>query len=192
MLALYYKNSCPYCLRTRLTLAEKQLPFGRRVVGKTPPPELDELSGGKVPVLVEDSLVVRDSTIIVEYLEERSPTPSLFPQDARERAHVRMMMVDIESRLMTPLEAVVHGRAVDEAVRREVREAFASFDSQLGDAGMLLGMSFSFADIWLLSAWELANFLGFGEEADGPHIERWSARIRERDSARAERLMKDA
>lgn len=191
MLALYYLTSCPYCLRARLTLAEKQLPFSRRVVGKEKPPELEELSGGKVPVLVEDSLVVRDSTVIVEYLEERSPTPALFPQGARERAIVRMTMNDIESRLMKPLEQIVHGRALDEAARREVSEGFASFASSMGDAGLFLGMSFSFADIWLLAAWELAGLVGYDHSASGPKLTRWYERMRERDSVKTERLTKD-
>jgi glutathione S-transferase len=77
VLTLYYRLGCPYSLRARLALAEKQLPFGRRIVGVNRPHELDDLSGGKVPVLLEDSFVVKESTVIAEYLEERFPRPAL-------------------------------------------------------------------------------------------------------------------
>lgn len=192
MLALYYKKSCPYCLRARLTLAEKQLPFGRRIVTTPKPPELEELSGGKVPVLIENSLAVRDSTVIAEYLEERFPTPALLPPGPRERALVRMMMIDIENRLMTPLEEIVRKKSTDEAACNRVADAFASFDYQIGDAGMLLGMAFSFADIWLLSAWELAALLDVDLSSSGPGFPRWIERVRERKSAQEERLSFDS
>ena len=73
MLSLYYKPSCPYSLRVRLVLAEKHIPFSRRVDPNDLPPEVLELSEGKVPVLVDGSLALTDSTVIAEYLEDAFP-----------------------------------------------------------------------------------------------------------------------
>lgn len=189
MLTLYYLTSCPFCLRIRYVLAEKQLPFGRRIVDNEKPPELLEISGGKVPVLLENSLAVRDSTVIAEYLEERFPMPALLPMDARERANIRMAMTDIGSELMTPLEKIVHKRADDpDAVRKKVLEAFGKWESKIGDAGVLFGMPMSFADIWLLSAAELATLLDVDLSTLGPRFRGWLERMRERKSARDERL----
>ncbi len=90
MLTLYYKMHCPYSLRVRLILAEKQVPFSRRVVTEgEEPADLVEISGGEVPVLVDDSFSVTDSTVIAEYLEDAFARPALRPPDARGRAVIR-------------------------------------------------------------------------------------------------------
>lgn len=189
MLALYYKTSCPYCLRIRLVLAEKQLPFGRRVVGAEKPPELEELSGGRVPVLLEDSLAVRDSTVIAEYLEERFPIPALLPHEPRDRAVVRMAMADIENRLMTPLEKLAHEPPEDvEGARQGILEAFGQWEAKLGDRGLLLGMECSLADVWLYAAAELSRTVGIDLAHAGTRLPCWLERIRERKSAREEKL----
>lgn len=193
VLALYYKTSCPYCLRARLVLAEKELPFERRIVGKEKPPELDELSSGKVPLLLEDSLAVRDSTVIAEYLEDRFPRPALLSPEPRDRAVVRMAMVDIENRLMTPLEQLVHEPPEDkESARKRILEAFAPWEAKLGDAGMLFGAEFTLADIWLFAAAELARTIGIDAAEAGPNLGRWLERMGDRKSARQERLTPDA
>lgn len=192
MLVLYYKTSCPYCLRARLVLAEKELPFERRIVGKEKPPELDELSSGKVPVLLEDSLAVRDSTVIAEYLEDRFPTPALLSSEARFRAVIRMAMVDIENRLMGPLEKLVHEPPEDEErARKLILEAFEPWEAKLGDAGMLFGAEHTLADIWLFVAAELAKTIGIDASRAGPNLSRWLERMGDRKSARRERLTPD-
>ncbi len=46
---------------------------------------------GLVPALVQDDLVLTQSPAIIEWLEERYPTPALLPKDANDRAHVRAL-----------------------------------------------------------------------------------------------------
>lgn len=46
---------------------------------------------GLVPALVHDDKVLIQSPAIIEWLEERYPTPALLPQDADQRAHVRAL-----------------------------------------------------------------------------------------------------
>lgn len=189
MLALYYKVDCPYCLRIRLLLSEKQMPFRRLVVEKDKPAELMKLSGGRVPVLLEDSLAVRESSIIAEYLEERFPLPALLPSEPRERATVRMAMADIDKELMTPVEELAHHPKDDgEAAKKTIADGFARFNPSLGDLGKLFGMDVSLADIWLFSAAEAASLLGIDVGAAGPRLKSWLDRMRNRKSAREERL----
>jgi len=52
---------------------------------------------GKVPVLVDDGLVVWDSLAIAEYLAERFPTKNLWPQDVRVRARARSICCEMHS-----------------------------------------------------------------------------------------------
>ena len=46
---------------------------------------------GLVPALVDGDLVLTQSVAIIEWLEERYPTPALLPANANDRAHVRAM-----------------------------------------------------------------------------------------------------
>lgn len=46
---------------------------------------------GMVPVLADDERVLSQSVAILEWLEERYPTPALLPADLDDRAHVRAL-----------------------------------------------------------------------------------------------------
>ena len=45
----------------------------------------------RIPVLIEGDLVLNDSTVICEYLQDRFPAPSLYPADPVERAKARWL-----------------------------------------------------------------------------------------------------
>ena len=53
----------------------------------------------RVPVLVEGDLVVTDSSVICQYLEELQPSPSLLPTDIRDRARARWLEEFADSRM---------------------------------------------------------------------------------------------
>ena len=48
----------------------------------------------QVPILVDGDVVVCDSTLIFEYLEDRFPDPPLFPAGAAKRARGLQAMID--------------------------------------------------------------------------------------------------
>jgi glutathione S-transferase len=52
---------------------------------------------GKVPVLVDAGFVVWDTLAIAEYLAERFPSLSLWPQDVQERARARSLCAEMHS-----------------------------------------------------------------------------------------------
>lgn len=56
-----------------------------------PPEMLAKHPLGKVPWIEDDGLVVYDSSVINEYLEDRCPAPSLLPTDPVARARARML-----------------------------------------------------------------------------------------------------
>lgn len=187
MLTLYYKTACPFCLRARLVLAEKELPFGRRIVGASKPAELEEMSRGRVPVLVEDSFVVKESGVIAEYLEERFPRPALLPPDAKGRALVRMALVELDA-LLGVVAALGRARERRAESEKDVLEQLARWDAALGDLGTLFGMERSLADVWLLSAVEKGRVLGLDAARAGPKLAHWLERMRKREAAREEPL----
>lgn len=53
----------------------------------------------RIPVLIDGERVINDSTVICQYLEERHPTPSLYPADLGERAQARWLEEYADARL---------------------------------------------------------------------------------------------
>ncbi|TVS02220.1 MAG: glutathione S-transferase family protein [Cyanobium sp. PLM2.Bin73] len=82
-----------FCEKVRLVLAAKGLDY--TVVEVTPglgQLELFRLSGQRqVPVLVDGSEVIADSTAIALHLERHHPLPALLPADPAERAQVLLL-----------------------------------------------------------------------------------------------------
>jgi RNA polymerase-associated protein len=84
--------------RTRIVLAEKGLAIDIVSVepGRFPEDLLDLNPYHSVPTLVDRDLVLYDSRVIMEYLDERFPHPPLMPVDPVTRAHFRLALFRIE------------------------------------------------------------------------------------------------
>ncbi len=90
-------NDC-WSHRVRLVIAEKHIGVDILDVDPHQPPE-DLLAlnpYGSVPTLVDRDLVLYDSRVIMEYLDERFPHPSLLPSDPVNRARFRLALARIE------------------------------------------------------------------------------------------------
>lgn len=87
-----FKHSA-FCEKVRLVLAAKGLDAKLvEVVPGLGQLELFRLSGQRqVPVLVDGSEVIADSTEIALHLEQRHPFPPLVPADPKERARVLLL-----------------------------------------------------------------------------------------------------
>src|SRR6059036_2402979 len=77
---LYDLTDSPFCLKARICLQLKGVPFRRVTLTLGRRRELQRLNPlGKVPVLVHDGAAIADSSRIARHLEERYPTPALIP-----------------------------------------------------------------------------------------------------------------
>ena len=73
----------PFCWRTRMALAHKELEVETVPWRFTEKHSLPQPNEGRVPVIVDDGHVVHDSSAIADYLESRYPDrPALFRNDA--------------------------------------------------------------------------------------------------------------
>src|SRR5262249_21604947 len=84
--------------KVRIALDEKGLeydivsvPFSRAGYQPKHPDVLAINPKAQVPVLVDGPVTLYDSTIILEYLEDRYPAPPLYPRDVAERARCRQL-----------------------------------------------------------------------------------------------------
>jgi glutathione S-transferase len=89
---LYDHSDSPFCLKARICLQLKDVPFRRVTVTVRRRRELKRLNPlGKVPVLVHGTDVVVDSSAIARYLETRYPTPALIPTEPAARAYAALV-----------------------------------------------------------------------------------------------------
>jgi len=111
-LRLFEHPLSPFAQKVKIALCEKGLPFDRvfvdpNALGDDPACQEFVLASPRreVPALVDGPVRLADSTVILEYLDERYPKPALVPEGAAERARVRML----EEMMDTEYEAVNWG-----------------------------------------------------------------------------------
>src|SRR5277367_5977491 len=97
-MTLFSAPTDPWSHRTRLVLAEKGIAIELVNVdlNKLPEDLLDLNPYHSVPTLVDRDLVLYDSRVIIEYLDERFPHPPLMPIDPTTRAQFRVALYRVE------------------------------------------------------------------------------------------------
>jgi stringent starvation protein A len=98
IMTLFSAPNDPWSHRTRIVLAEKSISIDVVSVepGRYPEDLLDLNPYHSVPTLVDRDLVLYDSRVIIEYLDERFPHPPLMPVDPVTRAQFRLALYRIE------------------------------------------------------------------------------------------------
>jgi glutathione S-transferase len=111
MIILYEHPLSPYAQKCKIALAEKGIPFEAKVPqafgtgATTDQGFIAQNPRHEVPALVDGDVQIFDSTVILEYLEEKWPEPPLLPEDPAERARLRML----EDVMDTQYEAINWG-----------------------------------------------------------------------------------
>jgi glutathione S-transferase len=122
---------------------------------------IDVTPVGKVPVLVDDGFVVWDTLAIAEYLAEKFPAKTLWPQDVKARARARSLCAEMHSgfgalRGACPMNIEANLSATGQliwrdkpAVRADVARIVAMWSEQLelSNGPMLFG-EFSIVDAY--------------------------------------------
>src|SRR3569832_495186 len=110
MMTLYSGSTDPYSHRCRIVLFEKDMDFEVIDVDMhNKPEEIASISpSGKMPVLVERDLILTESNIINEYIDERFPHPQLMPPDPVMRARARLVLFNFEHNQITHINTLEH------------------------------------------------------------------------------------
>src|SRR3972149_6395952 len=111
MMNLYPAPPCPFPQRCRIVLYEKGMDFQIIDVDVYNLPEDIAVMNpyNRLPVLVERDLVLYESNIINEYIDERFPHPQLMPADPVMRARARLFLFQFEVELFSQIEVLEHG-----------------------------------------------------------------------------------
>ena len=108
MMTLYSGTTDPFSQRCRIVLHEKGMDFQIIDVDLDHKPEDLAVMNpyNQVPVLVERDLVLHESNIINEYIDERFPHPQLMPADPVMRARARLFLHRFEKELFSHIDTL--------------------------------------------------------------------------------------
>jgi RNA polymerase-associated protein len=162
MMTLYSGSTDPYSHRCRIVLFEKDMDFEVIDVDMhNKPEEIASISPtGKMPVLVERDLVLTESNIINEYIDERFPHPQLMPPDPVMRARARLVLFNFENDLYTHVNTLEHSlsKASDKA-RQEIRDNVSQLTPILTKQKYLMNDEFSMLDVAIAPLlWRLEHY----------------------------------
>ena len=164
MMTLYSGTTDPFSQRCRIVLHEKGMDFQIIDVDMDNKPEDLAVMNpyNRVPVLVERDLVLHESNIINEYIDERFPHPQLMPADPVMRARARLMLHQFEKELFVHIDTLEGNNLKQlEKARTAVRDNLIQLAPIFAKHKHMLGEEFSMLDVaiapllWRLSYYDV-------------------------------------
>jgi RNA polymerase-associated protein len=167
MMVLYSGTTCPFSQRCRFVLFEKGMDFEIRDVDLYNKPEDISIMNpyGQVPILVERDLILYESNIINEYIDERFPHPQLMPADPVMRARARLFLFNFERELfihVQQLERRDHNKDTSKMMdraRHQIRDRLTQLTPIFVKNKFMLGEEFSMLDVAMAPLlWRLDHY----------------------------------
>ena len=185
IMILYSGISDPFSHRTRIVLNEKDAECRLVSVeaGKMPR-ELSDLNPyNQVPTFVDRDLVLYESRIINEYLDERLPHPPLMPVDPVSRARARLMLLRFDKDWYSQIPIITGDdkRAANRA-RNVIRDGLTVISPIFKEQAYMLGEDFSLVDCSMAAIlWRLEHY-GINLPRQAKPILEYAERIFARDA----------
>lgn len=182
---LFTSPTCPYCHLARIVLAEKDITFEAIEVDiETPPEDLSELNPyNTVPTLIDRDLVLYDSRVIVEYLDERFPHPPLMPVDPVSRAKTRLALHRVEKDWFPLMHDILNkGEKSAAKARKMLRESIVSSNELFKVMPFFLSEEFSLVDATIAPLLWRLPVLGIELPEEAKAVSNYAQRIFSRDA----------
>jgi stringent starvation protein A len=174
--------------RVRIVLAEKGVAVDILHIDQNNPPEdlLTLNPYGSVPTLVDRDLVLYETNVINEYLDERFPHPPLLPVYPIARAKCRLMIHRIESDWLSLIPIIQSGKKPEcDEKRKSLRDQLLTIAPVFGEMPYFLNEDFSLVDCCIAAIlWRLPS-LGIEIPASIKTIHEYANRVFARDSFQA-------
>jgi len=179
-MVLYSGTICPFSQRCRFVLFEKGMDFEIRDVDLFNKPEDISVMNpyGQVPILVERDLILYESNIINEYIDERFPHPQLMPADPVQRGRARLLLFNFERELFVHVEALEKQdpKKIDKA-RVLVRDRLAQLAPVVTKNKFMLGEDFSMIDVALAPLLWRLDYYGIELPKTAAPVQKYAERI---------------
>ena len=162
MMQLYSGTTDPFSHRCRFVLYEKGMDFQVIDVDMYNKPEDIAVMNpyNRLPVLVERDLILYESNIINEYIDERFPHPQLMPADPVMRARARLMLYNLEKELFEHVEALESGKEKPmEKARVQAHDQLIQLSAIFAKNKHMLGDDFTMLDVAIAPLlWRLDHY----------------------------------
>ena len=148
-MTLFSSPTCAMSHCARFVLHEKAVAADVEFYDPNDPPEdLLELNpNGTSPTFVERDLVLYDSRIIMEYLDERFPHPPLHQMDPVSRANARMIIKRIDQDWYGQYEEIlISGEKKSLRARKMLKESIMSAEAIFAARPYFMSDEFSLID----------------------------------------------
>ena len=150
-MVFYSDGNDHYSQRVRLVLAEKGVAVD--IIDVDPNNMPEDLAGlnpyNSLPTLVDRDLVLYESTVIMEYLDERFPHPPLLPVYPVARAQSRLFVYRIQRDWCVSVDLIIAGKAKDSVIdkaRKELRESLISISPIFAEKPYFMSDEFTLVD----------------------------------------------
>ena len=184
---LFSEKNDIYSHQVRIVLAEKGVPY--EIENVSPNSISEDLMvlnpSGNIPTLVDRDLVLFNSRIIMEYLDERFPHPPLMPVYPVLRAKCRLTMYRIEQNWYSLINIVNRAPESKEGQKAlaQLREEMMALDPIFAATPYFMSEEFSLVDCYVAPLLWRMNQLGIefsGSSAKA--INAYMTRVFQRDS----------
>ena len=180
VMTLFSTPTCAMSHSARIVLHEKGITADIEYYELANPPEdfLELNPTGTSPTLIERELVLYDSRIIMEYLDERFPHPPLHQMDPVSRATARMLIKRIDQDWYRLLDEIISsGEKKSAKAKKALRDSILAATPVFADRPYFMSDEFSLIDCVLAPLlWRLPS-LGIDVTSSNEVIGHYAQRL---------------
>jgi glutathione S-transferase len=195
---LFTANFSPFAQRVRLALIEKGIDFWHTEIDLANKPEWFLVISplGQVPVIRHEDRFITDSTVILEYLEDVYPQPSLRPRDPGKRALTRLWAEYADEKLLPAIVTAIKAEGEERpAAMSQLRDVLIYVEreglARCGRGPFWLGAELSMLDLIYYPFFERLPAIESGLPGGLPllsiRLRYWMDTMRDRPSVQATR-----
>ena len=152
-MTFFSDSNCHYCHRVRIVLEEKGVSADLvESDSSNPPIEVREINPyGSLPTLIDRDLILYESKVIMEYLDERFPHPPLLPVYPVARAESRLFIYRIEKDWSALVDSIFNSRSenVIKKAIKELREGVVAISPIFSETPYFMSDEFTLVDCCL-------------------------------------------
>jgi stringent starvation protein A len=147
-ITLYVDRDCPYCQQVRWVLAEKNISYNLVELSLKKDKDfiLSHSPYGALPILKERDKTFYDAKVIMYYLDERYPSPSLMPQYPVVRAKTRLALMRIERDWYTMMKLIETKSDRTEEAKEALKDSFTAIAPIFAESEFFMSDEMTLAD----------------------------------------------
>ena len=185
-ITLYIKKDCPYSHSARIALEEKRMHFS--VVELDEEKDKEMILGlnpdGMLPILKERDYIVYEPEVVLLYMDERYPAPSLLPNYPVERARTRLSMTRIDREWYSILNFIkesTNKEKIKEA-KKALVDSFKAIEPIFSENEFFMSDNITLADCGLAALLHALPTVGVEVDDSLGEISKYAQRLFARES----------